>query len=48
MKLVTATILAKFQLNLTNNRPLVPIRRGLTLSPPSSFKMRVKKQLTTK
>ena len=42
MKLVIATILAKFQFSLMNNRPLSPARRGLTLSPPSSFKMRVR------
>ena len=45
MKLVTATILSKFQLALTNNRPLSPARRGLTLSAPSSFKMRVKQSI---
>ncbi|MGK7893209.1 MAG: cytochrome P450, partial [Xenococcus sp. (in: cyanobacteria)] len=39
MKLVTATILSNFQLNLTNKRPMSPVRRGLTIAPPSSFRM---------
>ena len=42
MKLVTATILSRFQLALTSNRPLLPVRRGLTIAPPASFKMIVK------
>ena len=39
MKLVTATILSRFQLDLVSKRPLLPVRRGLTIAPPSSFKM---------
>ena len=39
MKLVTATILSRFQLALTNKRPMLPVRRGLTIAPPASFKM---------
>lgn len=42
MKLVMATILPRFQLALTNPRPMYPVRRGLTLAPPASFKMVVK------
>lgn len=42
MKLVAATILSRFQLELTRKRPMTPVRRGLTLAPPSSFKMVVK------
>ena len=42
MKLVTATILSRFQLDLVNKRPLLPVRRGLTIAPPSSFKMVIK------
>lgn len=42
MKLVTATILSRCQLELTSRRPMLPTRRGLTLAPPASFKMRVK------
>lgn len=39
MKLVTVTILSLFQLELTSKRPMLPVRRGLTLAPPASFKM---------
>jgi cytochrome P450 family 110 len=39
MKLVTATILSRCQLELTNKRQMLPVRRGLTLAPPASFKM---------
>ena len=39
MKLVIATLLSHWQLKLTSRRPLNPIRRGLTIAPPSSFKM---------
>jgi cytochrome P450 len=39
MKLVTATILSRFQLELTSKRQMLPVRRGLTLAPPASFKM---------
>ena len=44
MKLIATTILSRFQLGLTNNRPLYPQRRGITLAPPS-FKMIVKNKL---
>lgn len=39
MKLVLATILSNFQLELTNSRPLKPVRRGVTVAPPSSLRM---------
>lgn len=42
MKLVTATILSRWQLELTNKRQMLPVRRGLTLAPPASFKMSIK------
>lgn len=42
MKLVTVTILKRFKLVLTNNHSLYPVRRGITLSPPASFRMTVK------
>ena len=45
MKLVAATILSRFQLALTNNRPMLPVRRGLTIAPPASFKMVVKNRV---
>ena len=39
MKLVTATFLSRFELALTDKRPMLPVRRGLTLAPPASFEM---------
>jgi cytochrome P450 len=42
MKLVTATILSRCQLELTSKRPMLPVRRGLTIAPPNSLKMVVK------
>lgn len=45
MKLVTATILSRWNLELTSDRPMMPVRRGLTLAPPASFKMIVKSQV---
>ena len=42
IKLVTATMLSRFQLALTSQRPIYPVSRGITLAPPASFKMVVK------
>ena len=42
MKLVAATILSQFKLELNSKRQILPVRRGLTLAPPASFKMMVK------
>jgi cytochrome P450 len=39
MKLVLATIMSRFQLGLTSNRPVKPVRRGLTLAPPAGMQM---------
>lgn len=39
MKLVLATIMSRFQLALTSNRPIKPVRRGLTLAPPAGMQM---------
>lgn len=39
MKLVLATIMSRFQLALTSNRPIKPVRRGLTLAPPTRMQM---------
>ena len=39
MRLVTATVLSRFQLALTSKRPMYPVSRGITLAPPASFKM---------
>ena len=45
MKLVTATILSNFELKLAKNKPMMPVRRGLTIAPPASFKMIVKSKI---
>jgi len=39
MKLVTATILSRWQLELTSKKQMLPVRRGLTIAPPASFEM---------
>ena len=39
MKLVLANIVSRFELKLTHNRPVKPVRRGLTFSPPGNMKM---------
>ncbi|MEL6439669.1 MAG: cytochrome P450 [Cyanobacteria bacterium J06621_8] len=41
MKLVTATILSRFNLQLVSDRPLKPVRRGVTLAPPASLTMKI-------
>lgn len=41
MKLVLATVLSQFRLGLVNPGPVKPVRRGVTLAPPSSLKMKV-------
>lgn len=61
MKLVSATILSRFQLELMSDRvasrlgskseelkyrPMLPVRRGLTIAPPASFKMKVKSRIS--
>ncbi len=46
MKLVTATILSRFELKLTSDRPMKPVRRGLTIAPPASFQMIVKNKIS--
>ncbi|MGB7442064.1 MAG: cytochrome P450 [Coleofasciculaceae cyanobacterium] len=48
MKLVLATLLSRFELALTNNRPVKPVRRGLTVAPPSSMPMVVTQLRTQK
>ena len=45
MKLVTATVLSRFQLKLTSDRPMLPVRRGLTLAPPANFKIIVEDRI---
>ncbi len=39
MKLILATTLSRWQLALVDNRPVRPMRRGLTLSPPENMRM---------
>jgi cytochrome P450 len=39
MKLVLATILSRFELALTSNSPVKPVRRGLTVAAPSSLRI---------
>lgn len=39
IKLVLATIISHFQLALVDKRPVQPVPRGITLSPPSDFRM---------
>jgi cytochrome P450 len=43
MKLVLATIVSRYQLALTDSRPIKPVRRGLTLAPPAGMQMVAKK-----
>lgn len=45
MKLVIATILSRFQLVLTDSRPVKPVRRDLTVGPPTSMRMVATSQL---
>lgn len=44
MKLVLATMLSQFDLQLERDRPMKPVRRGVTLAPPATFKMVVTEQ----
>ena len=39
MKLVLANIVSRFELKLLNNRPVKPVRRGLTFAPPGKMRM---------
>lgn len=47
MKLILVTVLSCWQLELTNNKPMLPVRRGLLLAPPDDFQMMVKDKRTT-
>lgn len=44
MKLVLATILSRWQLQLTSNHPIKPVRRGVTMAPAKGVPMRVMNQ----
>ncbi|MGK7875502.1 MAG: cytochrome P450, partial [Xenococcaceae cyanobacterium] len=39
MKLVLATVLSQVQLTLTDNRPVRPVRRGVTFTPSGGVRM---------
>lgn len=39
MKLILVTVLSRWQLELTNSKPMLPVRRGLLLAPPDGFRM---------
>ncbi|MHC5828000.1 MAG: cytochrome P450, partial [Nostoc sp.] len=39
MKLILVTVLSRWQLELTNSKPMLPVRRGLLLAPPNDFRM---------
>ncbi len=41
MKLVLATVLKQVDLTLANPRPILPVRRGFTLSPSGGVKMKI-------
>lgn len=41
MKIVIATVLKNYQLTLINTKPVKPVRRGVTLAPAKSIKMRI-------
>jgi cytochrome P450 len=45
MKIVLAIILSNFQVSLVNQRPVHPVRRGLTLATPAGMKMIPKLQV---
>jgi unspecific monooxygenase len=40
MKLVLATVLRQYELSLAEPRPVIPIRRGVTIAPKSGVKLR--------
>lgn len=44
MKLVLATILSRWQLELSSNQPVKPVRRGITMAPAQGVPMRVMNQ----
>jgi cytochrome P450 len=42
MKLVLATVLSDYSLELAERRPLLPVRRGITFAPPGGVPLVVK------
>ncbi|EAZ94305.1 cytochrome P450 [Crocosphaera chwakensis] len=45
MKIVLFTLLSKYKFKLSSSHPLKPVRRGLTIAPPNSFKMIITQKL---
>lgn len=41
MKLILATVLSHYQLTLCDNKPVRPVRRGITIVPSSNFRLNV-------
>ena len=41
LKLSIATLLTDFEISLPHSRPLTPARRGLTMAPPASMKLKI-------
>jgi cytochrome P450 len=41
MKLVLATVVSQFEMAIATQRPIRPVRRGLTLAPPANLKMMI-------
>jgi unspecific monooxygenase len=39
IKLILVTVLSRWQLELTNNQPMLPVRRGILLAPPDDFQI---------
>ncbi|HEY9666914.1 MAG TPA: cytochrome P450 [Coleofasciculaceae cyanobacterium] len=48
IKLALTTIVSRFELALSDNRPIKPVRRGLTFAPPGNMRMVVKQHRTQK
>lgn len=47
LKLSTATLLQNFEFTLPKQRPLRPARRGLTMAPPASMKLKIKQRISS-
>lgn len=41
MKLILATVLSRYQLALSHNKPVKPVRRGITIVPSNNFRLTV-------
>lgn len=47
MKLILATILSRFQLELIERQPVKPVRRGITIVPSDTFKLAVRERYSS-